>query len=109
LERSRNAAERLRDAVGELLVDARGRARAIERRPADVTALVREVFAEVAAFAAARAVRLELRGEAAEAPVDAPSVHRAIANLVHNAVKHAPEGTAVTVHVARTGANRPVS
>lgn len=104
LERSRNAAERLRDAVGELLVDARGRARAIERRPADVTALVREVFAEVAAFAASRAVRLELRGEAAEAPVDAPSVHRAIANLVHNAVKHAPEGTAVTVQVERTGA-----
>ena len=47
LERSRNAAERLRDAVGELLVDARGRARVIDRRPTDVSALVREVFEEV--------------------------------------------------------------
>ncbi|MFG3340331.1 sensor histidine kinase [Glycomyces sp. NPDC048151] len=104
LVRSRNAAERMRDAVGELLVDARGRARAIDRRPADVTALVREVFAESEAFAASRSVRLELRGGAAEAPVDGPSVHRAIANLVHNAVKHAPEGTAVAVAVEREAA-----
>jgi signal transduction histidine kinase len=103
LERSRNAAERLRDAVGELLVDARGRARVIDRRPTDVTALVREVFAEAAAFAASRSVRLALRGEAAaQAPVDGPSVHRAVANLVHNAVKHAPEGTEVSVEVARS-------
>jgi signal transduction histidine kinase len=105
LERSRNAAERLRDAVGELLVDARGRARVIDRRPTDVTAVVRGVFAEAAAFAASRSVRLELRGEAsAAAPVDGPSVHRALANLVHNAVKHAPEGTAVQVEVERSDA-----
>jgi signal transduction histidine kinase len=110
LERSRNAAERLRDAVGELLVDARGRARVIDRRPTDVTALVREVFDEVAAFAASRSVRLELRGgAAAEAPVDGPSVHRAIANLVHNAVKHAPEGTEVVVEVARSAAGLEVT
>lgn len=102
LERSRNAAERLRDAVGELLVDARGRARVIDRRPTEITALVREVFAETAAFAASRTVHLELHGDAAEAPVDGPSVHRAIANLVHNAVKHAPAGTAVAVAVERT-------
>jgi signal transduction histidine kinase len=103
LERSRNAAERLRDAVGELLVDARGRARVIDRRPTDVTALVGEVFNEVAAFAESRSVRLVLRGAAsADAPVDGPSVHRAVANLVHNAVKHAPEGTAVDVEVTRS-------
>ncbi|MEU5156800.1 ATP-binding protein [Glycomyces sp. NPDC021274] len=102
LERSRNAAERLRDAVGELLVDARGRARVIDRRPTEITALVREVFAETAAFAASRTVRLELHGDAAEAPVDGPSVHRAVANLVHNAVKHAPASTAVAVAVERT-------
>ncbi|GAA2131245.1 ATP-binding protein [Glycomyces algeriensis] len=109
LERSRNAAERLRDAVGELLVDARGRARVIDRRPTAVTALVREVFAETAAFAASRTVRLELQGEAAEAPVDGPSVHRAVANLVHNAVKHAPAGTAVTVDVERLPAGITVT
>ncbi|MCC3761831.1 HAMP domain-containing protein [Glycomyces sp. TRM65418] len=102
LERSRNAAERLRDAVGELLVDARGRARVIDRRPTDVTALVREVFEEVGAFAASRSVRLELRGGPAEAPVDGPSIRRAVANLVHNAVKHAPAGTAVAVAVERS-------
>lgn len=110
LERSRNAAERLRDAVGELLVDARGRARAIDRRATDLTALVREVFAETRAFAASRAVRLELGGApSAEAPVDGPSVHRAVANLVHNAVKHAPAGSAVAVAVERTAAGVTVT
>jgi signal transduction histidine kinase len=34
--------------------------------------------------------------------VDGPSVHRAVAHLVHNAVKHAPEGTAVEVAVERS-------
>ncbi|WP_081913863.1 sensor histidine kinase KdpD [Glycomyces sp. NRRL B-16210] len=102
LERSRNAAMRLRDTVGELLVDARGRARTIASRPTDVAALVREVFEDLGPLAASRAVALRLSGrERIEAAVDGPSVRRAIANLVDNAVKHAPEGTAVEVEVAR--------
>jgi len=102
LKRSRNAAERLRDTVGELLVDARGRARVLDRRATDVVALARNVFEEVGAVAASRSVDLRLSGaERAEAAVDGPSVQRAIANLVGNAVKHAPEGTAVEVEVQR--------
>jgi signal transduction histidine kinase len=102
LERSRNAAERLRDTVGELLVDARGRARVIDRRATDVAALARAVAAEFAAVAASRSVAVRVSGAAgAEAAVDGPSVRRAIANLVGNAVKHAPAGTAVEVAVTR--------
>nr|WP_255671977.1 ATP-binding protein [Glycomyces amatae] len=102
LERSRDAAERLRGTVGELLVDARGRARVIDRRATDVAALARAVVAEIEAAAAARSVAVRLGGAAsAEAPVDGPSVRRAIANLVGNAVKHAPAGTAVEVAVTR--------
>ncbi|SDE53821.1 HAMP domain-containing sensor histidine kinase [Glycomyces harbinensis] len=104
LERSRNAAERLRGTVGELLVDARGRARVIDRRATDVVALARAVAREIGAVAAARSVVVRLGGSStALAPVDGPSVQRAIANLVGNAVKHAPEGTAVTVEVSRRG------
>lgn len=102
LERSRNAAERLRDTVGGLLVDARGRARAITRRPTDVVALVREVFEDLGPLAASRGVSLRRGGEAgAEAAVDGPSVRRAMANLVENAVKHAPERSTVEVEVTR--------
>jgi signal transduction histidine kinase len=94
MERSRSAAHRLRDVVDELLVDARGRARVIERRPVDLAVLVREVAAEFAPAA------VEVTGaESAEAAVDGPSVRRAIGNLVGNAVKHAPEGTVVAVEV----------
>ncbi|MEU5870413.1 ATP-binding protein [Glycomyces sp. NPDC047369] len=93
LERSRNAAQRLRDVVGELLVDARGRARVIDRRPVDLAALAREVAAEFAR-------PVEVTGAAtAEAAVDGPSVRRAVANLVGNAAKHAPEGTVVRIEV----------
>ena len=102
LERSRNAAERLRGTVGELLVDARGRARVIDRRATDVAALARTVIDEIGAVAESRSVALRLSGAAnAKAAVDGPSVQRAIANLVGNAVKHAPAGSAVDVEVAQ--------
>jgi signal transduction histidine kinase len=97
LERSRSAAHRLRDVVNELLVDARGRARVLERRPVDLVALARKVAAEFAS----ETVSLKVSGaSSAEAAVDGPSVRRAIANLVGNAVKHAPEGTTVAISVA---------
>jgi signal transduction histidine kinase len=103
LERSRSAAARLQATVDALLVDARGRARTIDRQPAELVGLVRSVVEEFAATALARGIELPTTGPpAAECRVDRPTVHRAVSNLVDNAIRHAPAGTAVEVHVEAT-------
>lgn len=104
LVRSRAAALRLGATVEELLVDARGRARTIARRPADVVALARAVVDDAGVLAAPREVALVLAAPAtAVAPVDGPTVQRALANLVDNAVRHAPPGSEVEVAVRVVG------
>ncbi|GAA1096431.1 HAMP domain-containing sensor histidine kinase [Nocardiopsis composta] len=110
VERSRRAAERLRATIDGLLVEARGRARALDRAPVDLTALVRGVAEDAAVPAAARRVRVRASGPAdAVCTVDGPTVRRAVANLVDNAVKHAPAGSAVQVDVEVTEAEARVS
>ncbi|BCJ68415.1 HAMP domain-containing sensor histidine kinase [Polymorphospora rubra] len=100
LERSRAAAERLAAVLDELLVDARGRARTIDRQPADLSAIVRAVVDDVDVLAATRGNSLSAAGApAAVCPVDEPTVRRAIHNLVDNAVRYSPAGTAVDVTV----------
>lgn len=103
LERSRTAAVRLQATVDELLVDARGRARTIARQPADLVALVRTVVEEFGAAAAAKGIELPTTGpRVAECRVDRPTVRRAVSNLVDNAIRYAPAGTAVELHVEST-------
>lgn len=83
LERSRAAATRLQTALDELLVDARGRARTIDRRPA-----------------APRGITVSLTGPGTvPCRLDTPTVTRAVANLVDNSVRYSPEGSAVAVEV----------
>ncbi|GIJ72229.1 HAMP domain-containing sensor histidine kinase [Virgisporangium ochraceum] len=95
LETTRAAAVRLGTTIDELLVDARGRARRVTRVPVDVAALVRDVVAE----AAPDTVVVAPPGAGAVCAVDGPTVRRAVANLVDNAVRHAPAGTTVEVAV----------
>jgi signal transduction histidine kinase len=52
-------------------------------------------------MAAARLITLALGGvPRAPARIDVPAVERAVTNLLDNAIRHAPAGTAVTVDVA---------
>ncbi len=104
LERVRSAAHRMRATVDALLVEARGRARTLARAAVDVAALARDVVAEAEPVAAAASVRLVVSvaapGGGATATIDAPGVRRALADLIANAIRHAPAGTDVAVTVA---------
>lgn len=72
--------------------------------PVDLLRLTRETVRIPSAVAAERDVRLEFRcAEAAvEIWADAPSLQQALLNLIDNALKHAPAGTAVEVELRRT-------
>lgn len=103
LARSGRAAERMRIAIDELLVDARGRARVIDRRPADLVALVRGVVEDARVLAAAKEMTLRVTAApTAVCLVDEPTVRRAVANLVDNAIRYAPSGTAIEITVEPT-------
>jgi signal transduction histidine kinase len=109
LERSKEAALRLQAVLDELLVDARGRARTLDRRPADLAAIVRAVAGDAAVPAAARRTTVSVTGPAsAVCAIDEPTVRRAVHNLVDNAVRHCPEGTAVRVAVELSAAEAAV-
>jgi signal transduction histidine kinase len=100
LERSRVAADRLQRTVEELLVDARGRARTIDRRAVDLMPVVRALVADAGVLATARGVALAVAGPpAAACRVDEPLVRRAISNILDNAIRHAPSGSTVDVHI----------
>ncbi|MEM7273687.1 MAG: HAMP domain-containing sensor histidine kinase [Actinomycetota bacterium] len=105
--RSGVAARRMAATIDGLLVDARGRARTIARRPADLVALARDVTTELQPLASDRRVEIAAPQRAGAGPVevavDEPSIRRAVANLVTNAIEHAPPGTTVDVTVTTTG------
>ena len=101
IERSAAAAGRLAATIEDLLVDARGRARTLDRRPADLVAVAAAAVDDARVLAAAAGVTLVAGGPAA-APcaVDEPTVRRAVGNLLANAVRHAPAGSTVSVDVS---------
>jgi signal transduction histidine kinase len=104
LERSRAAVRRLQATIDELLVDARGRARTLDRRPGDLVAIVQTVVDQAQVLATARQVELLVTGPAtAVCPLDEATVRRAISNLVDNAVRHAPAESTVEVDVQLAG------
>ncbi|RKS10529.1 signal transduction histidine kinase [Nocardiopsis sp. Huas11] len=110
LERSGRAAERMRSTIDELLLEARGRARTLDRAPVDLMALVRSVRDETAPLAAARGTELRVTGPAeAVCPVDGVSVRRAVANLVDNALRYGADGSTVLVEVECSASEAAVS
>ncbi|MBP2708660.1 HAMP domain-containing histidine kinase [Microbispora sp. RL4-1S] len=103
LRRSQSAAGRLQTTVDDLLAEARGRARTLDRRPADLMELARGVIRQAEVLAAGRRMTLFLEGPAeAVCGIDEATVTRAVSNLVDNAIRYGPAGTPVTVAVELT-------
>jgi signal transduction histidine kinase len=71
--------------------------------PVDLGALVADVIAAHAARAADAGVRLDAVLEVTTLDADGELLRRALENLVENAVRHAPPGTAVRVCALRRG------
>jgi signal transduction histidine kinase len=100
LERSQATATRLQRTIDELLVDARGRARTIDRQPADVMVIARESIADATVLAETKRTSVTCSGPPTVAcPVEASSVRRAIANLLDNAIRYGPSDSTVEVRV----------
>lgn len=97
------SAERMTTLVDDLLVYARHGTRAIREEEFDLAQLVSHLADEFAAPADAAGLVLTKQLPAEVLPVcgDAPAVRRAVANLIANAVRLAPDGTNVTVSADR--------
>lgn len=70
---------------------------------AEIAEVCREAAAMVAAEAAAREVEVTLAGPAVGAPGRPHDLVRLVRNLLENAVRHAPRGSAVTLEWRETG------
>lgn len=101
---AQRAAERMSTLVEDLLVLAREGTALSRREEVDLTAIARQVAEEFSARAAARELSVVSAGAGpAAVTADPDAVHRAVANLVDNAVRLAPQGTAVRVDAGVTG------
>ncbi len=96
-------AERMARLVDDLLTYARSGAPVHEPAPVDLARLAGEVAEEFRAPAHVRSITVDVAddGSAAGAPVvgDRVALRQAVANLLTNAVRLAPEGSTITVHV----------
>jgi two-component system sensor histidine kinase/response regulator len=72
------------------------------RQPVDARELVRDVVAELSLRAAASSVTLVTDVTTPTLHADADLMHRVLANLIENAIRHSPEGT--EVHIAISSA-----
>jgi len=95
--------ERMNALVGELLsmTRAEGDPATLDLEPLRLDELVEEILSDVAIEARESGCRIEFEREAAtEAPAEPELLRRAIENVIRNAIRHAPPGTAVTVSLA---------
>jgi len=86
---------RLENTVPDALADAQS---------VPVAALVEQVWQGLRPIAAQRQVQLTLEGSAALCiQADAPRLHRALLNLLDNALRYSPDGAAITVTLQQSG------
>ena len=73
-----------------------------KRNDIDLRALVEAIAGELAVVAGDRSVSIELGVEIDRAMADEDLLHRTLGNLVENAIRHAPKGTAVRILAVRS-------
>ena len=97
------SAERMTTLVDDLLVYARQGTRTMREEDFDLAELVDHLADDFVASAEAADLRLtkQLPSEPLSVCGDGPAVRRAVANLIANAVRLAPEGTTITVSADR--------
>lgn len=97
------SAERMTTLVDDLLVYARQGTRTMREEDFDLAELVDHLADDFVASAEAADLRLtkQLPNEVLPVCGDGPAVRRAVANLIANAVRLAPEGTTITVSADR--------
>jgi signal transduction histidine kinase len=98
------SADRMRRLVDDLLLYARNETPTLEREPLDAASLVREAAEEFHAAAEARGLHLVSSAPAGLTTIgDRNALRQAVANLMANATRLAPEGSTVGVRAGREG------
>src|SRR5436305_4019514 len=92
-------ADRLAAQIDDLLTLSSSQAGALQLvwRPGEVRDLLHDVAERATAQAAARGVEIEVEGAAFSLAGDHGRLARAVTNLVQNAIRHAPPGSAVVL------------
>jgi two-component system sensor histidine kinase CpxA len=100
LDRIEKEAERLNSLVSELLQVTRAEGDPSKRRtePVQLDELIEEILEDTSIEASAKNCRLHLkRAQPVRMPGDAELLRRAVENVVRNAIRYAPEGTAIDI------------
>jgi signal transduction histidine kinase len=71
------------------------------RQTVEAEKLVQDVIAELAVRATGAGISLAASVETPQLAVDPDLMHRVLANLVENAIRHAPEGSEIRIRAAR--------
>jgi len=107
LNRIQKEADRLNALVGELLqvTRAEGDPASLRQEPVPLDELLRGLVDDCSVEAQARHCRIELTAtEPAQVRGDPELLRRAIENVIRNAIRHAPAGTAVEVSLRKDAA-----
>ncbi|WP_395692588.1 sensor histidine kinase [Nocardioides sp.] len=110
LEATRRNVTRLKALIDDLLALSRAEGRGTDREPVDLALLLREAATDVRITAARRGIHVHVDAPEEVVPVlaDRAMLHRALLNVLVNAVKFSHEGGSVEVGLRTTGATAEV-